>query len=531
MTRGGLLVAVAVVTACTWGTYDESDASVDAGPVVVTQVRYHVTDVPLTVTPVNVDFSTNSPTAHVFTADGGLLSFPSIGTGSGTFTVDGIPDGATYYVKLSSLGIVPLSNAGGSLLVDSPADIYVFSDARALDLSEYLGGRTNVAVLDAGAVPADTPVGNVQFDLTNVTPPNLALVNVFSVFTVNSGFGDSPGSVFDPVTNTLASDASLSGSTFAGSDPVYSPSPITLPTDNTYVYAMDFVDAGIDPSNPPAALTQAAGPLAVALPGSLDAPLTTAQSTSASVTWNRGAFVQYVGQLSESNQVLYQSLQVGAQPDGDAGAYTGQSGSLYSYQLVGAHAADTMSETIALQYGDPFPAQWGRSISVQLFAVASRHVALGPDGGLVPFNGNAFIECTYDLGAVANTTLEPLITPPMNVEINGHAGFSDQLSTGITQPVLSWAPPAVGTPSSYYVGIRSLVYTETPTPRAVVHFVAFLIITPTLKQVTLPAGLLAPGGTYQFNIIANTSSAPPNSPLLANTPACAANVVTGLYSP
>src|SRR5262249_7231673 len=63
----------------------------------------------------------------------------------------------------------------------------------------------------------------------------------------------------------------------------------------------------------------------------------------------------------------------------------------------------------------------------------------------------------FDGNAFSSTGLPtvPVLSPPRAPRINGMDAFMQRAGVGL-QPVLSWSKPAIGTPTSYWVGIEEI---------------------------------------------------------------------------
>jgi hypothetical protein len=99
----------------------------------------------------------------------------------------------------------------------------------------------------------------------------------------------------------------------------------------------------------------------------------------------------------------------------------------------------------------------------------------------------------------ANTPLLPVVSPVQYPTIGGQAIANDVSGVGV-QPILSWIPPVLGTPTGYVVALRHLTLSGTSTKSTTI---ARLYTDE--NSVTVPPGLMTPGEAYYLLIRAFAS--------------------------
>lgn len=121
------------------------------------------------------------------------------------------------------------------------------------------------------------------------------------------------------------------------------------------------------------------------------------------------------------------------------------------------------------------------------------------------------------------------VTPPEHLTADATDIASAPVTLTTTTPLLEWAAPARGTPNVYVVKVRALVVKGTATT----HGPSVWLIT-TERQLRVPPGVLARGGTYVFEVSAqqlsggrfDATTAPFSDPLSSDTSGALSSVVT-----
>jgi hypothetical protein len=129
----------------------------------------------------------------------------------------------------------------------------------------------------------------------------------------------------------------------------------------------------------------------------------------------------------------------------------------------------------------------------------------------------------------ANAPLLPMVSPVQYPTIGGQAIANDVSGVGV-QPVLSWIPPVLGTPTGYIVYLRHLTISGTRTAATTIAR-----IFTTDSSVMVPPGLMTPGEAYSLQIRAEASPGwdPGQSPYRSDKPVPLgfADVISGIIRP
>jgi hypothetical protein len=142
-----------------------------------------------------------------------------------------------------------------------------------------------------------------------------------------------------------------------------------------------------------------------------------------------------------------------------------------------------------LQYGDPFPAAWSRTLN--FFQVAMVPLPAPGSDATVPF-----LLAGGETVVPSSSPLAPLVTPVQNPTINGRSLFTaTTLST--TSPTLSWSPPSSGSPYGYLVQPCILYHLDNGSGETYGAAAAFYTAETSLRLFSL-----SPGSTYVFTISA-----------------------------
>jgi hypothetical protein len=153
-----------------------------------------------------------------------------------------------------------------------------------------------------------------------------------------------------------------------------------------------------------------------------------------------------------------------------------------------------------IQYGDPYPASWPRILSVCQKA---------PVQVAIPGTSQTQILSVTNGTTVAPTSgpVAPIIGPVQNPKIDGADLFTAATVNSVS-PTLSWSAPALGTPYGYNVQVLSpdSLIPGVPGPGGLPVPIGMWGPGPQLSTakttMTIPPGVLAPGGTYMFVITA-----------------------------
>jgi hypothetical protein len=113
-----------------------------------------------------------------------------------------------------------------------------------------------------------------------------------------------------------------------------------------------------------------------------------------------------------------------------------------------------------------------------------------PDGGFANSSFSTSISAS-DLLATFPSPLRPPVSPPQNPAVNGSSAFSNL--TVDSTPLISWQPPARGTPTYYRLRFRE-VYIGGSGNAVKGLYTGYLRTTAT--SVRVPPGMLTPGKMY-----------------------------------
>src|SRR5205085_1762067 len=117
----------------------------------------------------------------------------------------------------------------------------------------------------------------------------------------------------------------------------------------------------------------------------------------------------------------------------------------------------------------------------------------------------------------------PIIGSPTAPRINGADAFQAQIGVG-TQPLLSWSPPTLGTPTQYGVGLTI----ATGVQAGDINQLGITLYSGT--SILIPPGFIKAGRSYQGTISATISPHDISSPVLnGETPLDSANADIGLF--
>ncbi len=251
------------------------------------------------------------------------------------------------------------------------------------------------------------------------------------------------------------------------------------------------------------ALTQV--PVALAAPATME---------RLSLDFRQSAFDALRSAVHPSAAAIASTVTVTALPfTADLGAYT-------AAPDLAVLRPQQLSQDVSSSFdtGNPFPASWPKLVSVRY----TMQVAYDyPDGGTRALT-TAMV--TQDLlSAVGTAPLVPRVSPPRNIRVDGADGLQRAQISRL--PVLSWDPPASGTPTSY--GISLFRFTRIGSGQIInVSEGAFFEVTGTSFR--LPFGEVIPGGEYVFGVtaIAAPGASVARAPFKGGFPIGAATALT-----
>jgi hypothetical protein len=170
----------------------------------------------------------------------------------------------------------------------------------------------------------------------------------------------------------------------------------------------------------------------------------------------------------------------------------------------------------ALQYGDPFPSAWARTISLCQESMAAIPI---PDSTATA----TFILTDSATVAPSNTPLAPVVLPVQSPTINGGGSLFGATALNSTIVTLSWSAPAGTVPFGYTVR----AYVQTTAGGIATYAATGAALSTANTSITLPP--LAGGNTYVFSITAEADGTAnmQTSPFRSSLPTGYATVVSG----
>jgi hypothetical protein len=466
---------------CVEGTCLKPPPPPDPTPRTVTGTQFLTRVLPNATTTTPVDLTALNP--QVLLEDGTII--PGTGTPDGTFTIPDVP-GGTYMLQVGTN--------------------YYVTDADYIDLSSAVSGREDVAVpttpasitlnltnldswqdldyLEAYSAGADvwyfglnqegtpitagaTALTNYTFDNTvgytsSVKPPGLVDGGKGDHFIVVQLVQHMVGTVLYQAAEKVFTAPSFT-QTDGGNTPLTG-ALVDVPQDHsmTLDIAETKFEAAIGWDGASGTLLN---PQAVPIPG-------TPPATSVNVLANVGG--NAYGQIAATADYLFVNVPAGADIQG-----------------------------LPVTFGTPtYPGErWGAMLNAQFVQFVQYQLPGSTPGAGI----NVGVAANYDL-ATAPTKIVPRLGPVLSVRIDGEDFFAPS-GPIISTPLLTWEPPAVGSAREYTVIVNRLGSdTNNKTTRT---RVATFITTQT--RLKIPQGVLTPGESYVFQIVASDNPNP-NAP-------------------
>ncbi|MFP2924051.1 hypothetical protein ACLESO_02300 [Pyxidicoccus sp. 3LG] len=395
--------------------------------------------------------------AWVRTRDG-FAYYEGQGTAQGTFTVAGVPRGATYALW-----------AG---------DLYMVGTERELDLSQEFLGRPDAAV------PSEPTA--LTFNVDGLTPWRAG--DGFQLFSAGAATA-----LFD-VQDSFEAGAPSEGDTrLAGALVDFSTQPFGTLIDGTKgdTALVTRLSAKVAGEKSYQAVTQVFRPepftmvpgQETTLQGSFqDVPqreLLAYDFRAASYDIHRAD----VHPRAVPSATFSPALTVSVAP------YTAKHG-YYALAIPDVLIAPLEEgRPVPMTYGNPFPRDWPLVLSYATYSSVAFSL-----NGTQPWVTTATFGTTVELTGSPYQRIEPLMTPARDLRVDGVSAYEDQVLGSLT-PTLRWAPPAVGRPGDYMVTFFRVV--EDGTRTRTQGNVTFLT---TARELTVPPGVLVSGATYVARI-------------------------------
>lgn len=444
-----------------------------------------------------VDLSATTLEAIVPDGAGGFEVIPATARRTdGTYAIAGVPEGP-HWVRLGTR--------------------YVWTDQAFVDWSFDLFGRADVAfpvnptrmVLNAGNLAPWQVTDSLAWvvpqhgyslampltDPAVLNAPRLG-ENALGAFT----FELAPGGLFDGLLDATKGDAA------------YINQLSTLPAVQSYGPVRVLSRSLVLPPT-----TTADGSTTTLASGFLDI----AASAKLKLRWQRATFARYAdavhpNALPASSFVAVSSFALPPALGTPSDAY-----SLLEFDTLGGTDIDFGT----LRYGNPFPADWNRTIDT-LVSFTRNYLAAGATVS-EPLQRGLSMSLLIDPASRddAHVTLAPGITPPRYPQVNGKTLFANQLGVG-TSPRVSWTAPEVGRADRYFMRVFELLPDGTRS-----RFRSVASFTTADTSLTPPPGLLAAGHLYVFTIAAMSTSAPVTQPNRNSLPFAFATTMSAIVSP
>jgi len=154
------------------------------------------------------------------------------------------------------------------------------------------------------------------------------------------------------------------------------------------------------------------------------------------------------------------------------------------------------NRALALQYGDPFPATWGRvGVALSFYAVPFT-LASGKTGLAA-----GYISHEDELSRLVRGPVAPEVRHASALRVDGADAASARTLASPT-PTVSWEAPVAGAAPSAYT-LEVVQVSDPGGAASVVRSVrADMLLPASARSVRLPEGILAPGGEYYLSLTA-----------------------------
>jgi hypothetical protein len=421
-----------------------------------------------------------------------FAAIAGVTTANGTFSIEGVPEGA-FYLKLDRR--------------------YLEMSGSAVDLSFSLLGRPGV-----GAATATTPL---TFDVSNLATWQAA--DEIQMFVPGSGTiayaMESNASAGVPAVGAT----SLAGFVFdlsradyralidgSAGDELYL---TQLATQTTSGRTFRTVARSVVPA-----------PFTVTNGGSANVSGTFATVTQATLDaiWDRPAFAaELIARSPRTSASNWSTFAVSVLPEASTrGFYHGAADVVV---FAPGYSPDESTVTAAWSYGDPFPAAWSRFVWCRFFTY--RTVQLGSAAPEIVF---AELLAFRDLETIsAQAPLVPVVGAVVDPLINGSDAFGALTGIG-TSPTLSWTEPQIGAATKYVVRVKAVTNAGGQTTLATIA-----TLETTATQIVVPPNILMPGDTYMFQIISRSEAGVDHevTPNVYSLPAGWASITTAMATP
>jgi cysteine-rich repeat protein len=425
-------------------------------------------------------FSALIPSGNTFTA-----TTPGPGNADGTFRIDGVPEGKSYYLEV-------IDNDAGGLAS------YFYTDQRSLDLSYRVWGRPGAAVPDAT---------NMMLNLTGMTPWQANDIVVVNSFNVGNEYD-----LTDPTTLPAAGATALTqtfdwrGAYGDVAQQFYN----VLDQQPRLIDGPGHMD-DVTVSHLTTTETSDNGGIAVQKQTIVDAyttkslAMTDGQAFPVSGAFSKASTGNPVQITLDLAALRGRANNAGAYHDDSVFitrfAYPGTGPLLVGPSLVMMVYDPDVSAPLtyvsslgfpAVTYTNPFPATWSQSMGCEY----DQHRHFLAPGAKKPTNLNIIQRFTAPAASVVDCTATMPV--PTNIQLGGVDASTSRAVPYDGSAALTMTWDTVPNANQYQILVDHVTVDASGNPSAV--FVATL--NSNTNSVPLPAQLLVPGDRYIFKVIA-----------------------------
>jgi hypothetical protein len=177
-------------------------------------------------------------------------------------------------------------------------------------------------------------------------------------------------------------------------------------------------------------------------------------------------------------------------PHTSAEQWMGDAQPLLRLILPRGTASDFASQ---LRFGNPYPSDWDVVGRVNYSTVFATQMPGNPARTVNLLGGYTAVEKLEDL---ASGPIVPKLSPPRSLRIDWKSASTPHEVSSV-HPLISWRPPAVGTPTAYQVIVRQFF----PQVGAFVSMGA-INVPGSIQELRVPLDMLAPGSHFYVSVLA-----------------------------
>jgi hypothetical protein len=398
-----------------------------------------------------------------------------------------VPTGDTFEVRPLVARDVDTFQFGnvpqGPYYLKRGTDSYVITEHRQLNLDEYLLGREGVVTVP-GLIPVTLSVDGLApmdaYQDFGVLAPNAGAVGVLSL-----------SSAPDPGGTSLSGWGAVYQSAFGRQEIIDS-------TKGDRLYVLQKIRRTAGSFNYFAtarALTLTKAMFRSDGQASLEGTFNELSPRQLTLDWRRSSFevhraAVHPSAVSLTESSVRHSLILAPAVGGLEKGVVGYAGEL----LIGNLPASNQDVTLTLEYGNPFPAQWGVVASVvHRYQIPVR---LRPDGPSITLGVS--MKEQAELSVFASRPVEARLSPPTQLQVDG-APAQDERTLGSLTPVFTWEPPSLGTADVYELRIFRLSASSSPAGDVVKTETVATFLT-AQRRVRVPPGVLQSKQAYVVRI-------------------------------